>query len=84
MMGYGRKGGPGPNQGKRRVRYTATAPDGSSHSKYTFNPPADGDAYMMLYEFRGSWYVAAVVDGAEADDDCWRTYYAAAATREEV
>jgi hypothetical protein len=67
---YGQRGGDGPNTGKTRTTYQATAPDGSSIRKSTFNVAADA-ARMHLYKSGAKWHASAVrlVDAWSAESD---------------
>lgn len=59
MSTYGRRGGDGPNTGKRKVTYAAVAPDGTRLRKGTFhnNEPT---AFMYIYRHKGTWHASAV------------------------
>lgn len=69
MMRYGRKGGDGPNAGKKATIYVVTFPDGNQVKKRDFNPPVDPVGYA--YKQGGHWYLAAV---GERNDPRFSTY----------
>lgn len=56
---YGKRGGRGPNAGKRSAVYVATAPDGTELKKRTFETSED-EAVFLAYRFDGVWYANSV------------------------